>query len=166
MVPVNWERIDADPALSLNDTMKAICEFSIHEEDSKIRVTIHTFPINDSTPRIPPIAQINRWKEQFDELNPLSVSIDTDSHGGYTGFCLKADGIYRNVQTTMLGWSMQLVPEYERKLGLQRNPLDQYKLADFTIKAIGKSDIVEKHKPDIIRFAQSFELIDELPPPL
>lgn len=166
MVADNWERIDIDPAFSLSDTTKAVCEYWIQEGGSKIRVTIHTFPINDSSLRVPPTAQIARWKDQFEELNPLLTSISTESHGGFTGLCLEAEGIYQNAQTTMMGWSMQLALEFERPLSLHREPKDQYKLADFTIKAVGETKIVEKYKPDIKCFAQSFELIDELPPPI
>lgn len=166
MIPNEWQRIALDPSISLIDTMKPIDEYWIQDEESKIRLTIHTFPINASTPHIPPFAQIQRWKEQFEELNPLLTSISPESRGGYTGLFLEAEGLYQNEQTGMLGWSMQLAPEFERQLSLYHEPLDSYKLADFTIKALGTAALIKKHKRAIVQFAQSFELIEELPHPL
>lgn len=164
-VPVGWERIDPDPDHSLEDTTKPICEYLIHEGSIKARITIHTFPIVPSGPRIPPIAQINRWKSQFQELDPLSVCIYPESHGGFSGLGLTAEGVYQNEQVTMMAWSMVLAQEFVAKLELHGNALDRYKLADFTIKIVGNSKLIEINRVDIMRFFKSFELIDELPQP-
>lgn len=166
VVPPKWIRIDPDSTISILDTTQAICEYWIHEQDDKIRITIHTFPIHESIPRIPPIAQINRWKTQFDQLDSLDILITPQSHGGFTGLYFEATGIYQNMPNTMMGWSMQLATEFERKLSLHRSPLDSYKLADFTIKVVGTPSMIERYKPDITQFAKSFELMDELPLPL
>lgn len=157
IVPAHWERKDSDPTLSLTDTTKPIAEFLITDQNESIRLTIHTFP-----PGIPPKAQINRWKEQFDELDPLTSHITKISRAGFIGLFLEASGRLHNKDAIMLGWSMQLAPEYARQLSLQ---LEAYKLADYTIKAMGPSSLMREHHQDIVNFANSFELIDELPAP-
>lgn len=166
IVPSDWKRIDPNPELSIEDTTQAISEFWIIEDHSKVRITVHTFPINEFAPRIPARAQIQRWKDQFDELDPLSIVVLEESHGGFTGLFLEASGIYQNQRTSIKAWSMQLALEFEKKLSWKRNPLDVYKLADFTIKATGDSLMIEKYKSEIMRFGQSFELIEELPHPI
>ncbi len=57
---------------------------------------------------------------------------------------------------------MQLAPAYERQLSLARQPHDNLKRADYTIKSVGPPDLMHKHRADILAFAQSFEMIDEL----
>lgn len=163
LVPNNWIRKDLPSSISIADTIKPICEFSIEEGQENIRLTIHTFPISDSYSRIPPKAQIDRWQKQFDEFNPHLTMITPVSHGGYFGLYLETQGLYQEIPTMMLAWSMQLAPEHERKLSLNRQELDKYKRADYTIKALGALHLMEKHQRDIEQFANSFELIEELP---
>jgi len=49
---------------------------------------------------------------------------------------------------------------------LQHEPDCQNILADYTIKVLGPSDLVNEHKKAIDSFANSFELIEEIPAPL
>lgn len=147
---------------SIADTTKANSEFFIQDKGREIRLTVHTFPFVDDNGRIPPQAQIARWKKQLEELNLLSVQVLPESHGGFSGLYFEGEGS----QGTVMGWSMRLVPAYSRQLSLEKEPLDKLKRADYTIKATGPTDLIERHRPVIIQFAQSFELIDELPPPL
>lgn len=163
-VPLSWIR--KDPSHSIVETTKENCEFCLFDGEDKIRITIHTFPISNHHPRIPPIAQIQRWKEQFDELDLHLTHLSAFGQGGFTGLFLEASGILNDKETTMMGWSMQLAPEYERQLSLHFNSLDSYKRADYTIKVVGPRRIMAIHRQTIKDFAKSFELIDELPHPL
>jgi len=62
----------------------------------------------------------------------------------------------------MIAWSMELANEHERQLHLSARKIDNYKLADYTIKVVGSPHLVDKHKNEIQKFAESFELIEEL----
>lgn len=165
LVPSHWTRQDPSPEESIIDTTKANCAFTIHENDQLIRLTIHTFPILQDTMRIPPQAQIARWKGQFEELDLVATHTIPDAHGGFSGLFFEGEGILHGNDTKVIGWSMQLAPVYERQLNQGRDPLDQYKRADYTIKANGPPDLMNKYRQEIMTFARSFELIDELPAP-
>ncbi len=156
MVPDGWVRKDPPKDESIADTMKPIVEFTIARE---IRLTVHTFPISDK--RIPPRAQIARWQRQFEHLDPQYSTISVQSHDGFAGLFLEAEGLLQGKETMMLGWSMLLAKEYDNLL--LRADL---KRADYTIKAIGPTDLILHHKKEIVHFANSFELIDELTAPL
>ncbi len=68
LAPSSWIRQDPQPDESIADTTKSVCEFYIREEGQSIRLTIHTFPLIQPHSRIPPQAQIARWKRQFEEM--------------------------------------------------------------------------------------------------
>jgi hypothetical protein len=165
-VPSNWIRQDPSTSASIADTTKSICEFYIQEEGQNIRLTIHTFPIIQGHMRIPPQAQIARWKKQFEELDPLASHILPESHGGFSGLYFEGQGILQGSPTKVMGWSMQLASGYERQLSQGQQPLDRLKRADYTIKASGPPVLMDTHRAAIMAFARSFELIDELPSPL
>ena len=169
LVPSQWIRKDPVEFESLADTTKAICEFYIRENGesgAEIRLTIHTFPILKEEERIPPQAQIARWKRQFEDLDVLSTQILPESHGGFSGLYFEGTGTLKNQPAKMLGWSMQLAHLFTRELSLNEQPLDSYKRADYTIKATGPPDFIHQHRKAIRDFAGSFEFIDELPSPL
>ena len=153
-VPIEWVR--KDPTGSIVDTMKPICEFMIEDQ---LRLTIHTFPITDQ--RIPPEAQVQRWMKQFEKIDPLSISQTPISHSGFSGLFLEAQGLLNGKEQKMLAWSLHLAHEYETKLHHER-----LKKADYTLKIVGMPEQVERHRPAIITFVQSFELTDELSAPL
>lgn len=154
-VPTYWIRQDPLPTTSIADTTKPLCEFYIEEEGQHIHLTIHNFPEQ----RIPPMAQINRWLQQFEERKPTHTSISALSHGGFAGLLLEAEGIFKAKPAKVLGWSMQLASEFYQQLEKTQ------KKADYTIKAVGPPDLVNQHRESIGVFADSFELIDELPSP-
>lgn len=173
-VPIGWMRNDPSATSSLTDTTQSLCEFIIKgENSSQIRITIHNFPSTQIKDRIPPNAQIARWKRQFTQLDPTSVSITQQAYAGFSGLLFEGTGRMdsQNQTMTMLGWSMQLAPEHYYSLSglLSRNqsPEDAYVLqqmrADYTIKAVGPQNLIEQHKNEIMAFAHSFELIQELP---
>lgn len=165
LTPAHWIRCDSSVTESIADTTKAICEFYIQEDDRSIRLTIHTFPIVESHIRIPPQAQVARWKKQFEEIDCLANQILPDSHGGFSGLFFEGQGILQGTPHKVMGWSMQLASIYERQLNQENSPLDSRKRADYTIKANGPPDLINKHRADLLLFAHSFELIDELPSP-
>lgn len=164
-VPTAWLRKDPLTDESIADTKKPLCEFLIGEENPSIRLTIHTFPISTSDNQIPPQAQIARWRNQFEQLNPLDTRLTAESHGGFSGLFFEGRGAIHGENVQMLGWSMKLASEYVRKLALELRPTDHLKRADYTIKAVGNPREMEKHRDEIIAFAHSFELIEELPHP-
>lgn len=166
LVPSSWIRQDPPAAESIADTTKSICEFFIHENEQTVRLTFHTFPIADHHMRIPPQAQIARWKRQFEELDLIATYTQPDSHGGFSGLYFEGEGILQGKPLKVIGWSMQLASAYERQLSQGREPLDRMKRADYTIKTSGPPDLMNKYRPAIVAFAGSFELIDELPSPL
>lgn len=165
-VPTHWVRRDPPTDTSIFDTTQSICEFYIQENDQNIRLTIHTFPTIQGHPRIPPQAQIARWKEQLEPLDPLATNVIAESRGGFSGLYFQGEGIFEGKPTKVLGWSMQLASVYDRQLSLERDSFDRYKRADYTIKVIGPPDLINKHHLAIVEFAHSFELIQELPSPL
>lgn len=156
-VPVHWTKFEAHQQDSIKDTTKPICEFRIQDSEDEICITIHTFPFQDATTRIPNSAQIDRWKNQLEALDTVLTQISYDSHAGFFGMKLEA----QNQVCKVLAWSMQLASEHEKQIRLSSQS-DSYKLADYTIKAIGTPFLIEKHQADIQRFANSFEFIDEL----
>lgn len=165
-VPLAWTRKDPSPADSIIDTTKPICEFYIPTEKEPLRLTIHTFPVASAESRIPPLAQVARWKSQFETLDPLHSYVKLLSQGGFVGLFLEAHGIYQGQKQIMLGWSLQLAPEYDRLLAIGSSSFDKQRRADYTIKIAGAPDLIDKHRQALFLFANSFELIEELPHPL
>lgn len=166
-VPKIWIQQNPSSNESIADTTKAITEFFIHEGPAKIRIAIHNFPSNKLEQRIPPIAQISRWKKQFQSLNEASISIKPQAFGGYSGLLFEATGQMQGAQTSILGWVLQLTPEHYRNLSL---PVHQsiaqrhrQMRGDVTIKAVGPADLMAKYRENIMAFARSFQLIDDMP---
>ena len=128
----------------------------------QIRITIHSFPINTSQPRIPPIAQVNRWKKQLIDLDTEAVIIKPQAFSGFVGLYFEGTGTYKKTETTVMALSLKLDPEHER--ALQHSKLKEHEemLSDITIKAIVPNDL-QKHRPALLAFLHSFEFIDEIP---
>lgn len=165
MTPSDWMRKDPSPTESIADTMKPIAEFSIQEGEEVVAITLHTFPVSSEIPSIPAPAQISRWKRQFDPLDIAAAHTEEEAHGGFKGIFFEGSGILNGTPTMVLAWSMQLAPAYIKILSQEKHSLNIKKRADYTIKAIGPPSLLQKHRSDIVAFARSFELIDELPSP-
>lgn len=151
-VPVGWVR--CDPEGSIRDTREPNVSFLI---ESTLKVTVHTFPTESLEERIPPIAQVQRWKQQ---IGAAETRVEPSCHGGFAGLCLEGPSI--------LAWSMQLDLEHYQTLSfLASSPLEEEHFkqmrADYTIKAAGPKEIIERHKEELRFFADSFELIQEIP---
>lgn len=163
--PTSWIYHEIPRNESIFDTKKANGEFHVFHENDKIRITIHTFPYRNSSERIPPQAQISRWKKQFDFLDPLSLLIQPESRGGFSGLYFEGQGKMNQEDIKMMAWAMQLANLYDRQLQLGLNPLDQWKRADYTIKVVGKPELIDQFREEVIQFAHHFEFIHELPAP-
>lgn len=139
-VPKQWHRID--PAHPEPDTTKPIVSFQI---DSDLTLHVHSFP----NLRLPPQAQVARWQRQ----TPGHVTPQT--RGGFAGLFYEA--------ATVLAWSFILDPEHDQTLRLLEVPNHRQMRADYTIKASGTQEAIATHRAAICAFANTFELIDEIP---
>ncbi len=139
-VPKEWQRSDLKN--DLHDTTVPITFF----EADGVHITVHTFP----KMRIPPEAQISRWLKQIVDLQVEDVKVEPVGHGGYLGLRVEAPGL--------IAFAMQMAPEH-----FQRNSEETHRSADYTIKAVGSDDAIAKQRQNILHFAQTFELIEELP---
>lgn len=150
-IPESWVQIDS--LAPLNDTTLPICSF---QKDS-ILVTIHNFP----GIAIPPIAQIERWKSQFKTLDLSSTWTTPQAFGGFCGLYLEAKGVMDGKEVAVLGWSMELDPQLSQYLHPQEKERQIYSC--YTIKAKGSPDAIFQAKDEIIAFANSFGLQQEIP---
>ncbi|MCE5315856.1 MAG: hypothetical protein LLG04_00655 [Parachlamydia sp.] len=161
-MPEGWEK--QQPAYPNTDTTKALAEFFLRGPEGTIRLTFHNFP---SEQDIPPMAQITRWKKQFEHLDPGSVSIDPKAFSGFIGFFFEGSGQLSGETKIVLGWAMQLAPQHFQFLQTPVSRVEASRFrqmrASFTIKTVGPKELMAKHQKAIIAFAESFELIDELP---
>lgn len=176
-VPKDWIRHDSFPEESLTDTTKPLCEFIIVDPNGStqdpIRIVIHNFPYASIEQRIPPRAQVERWQRQFESLATHLTTIQPQAFSGYTGLLFTGVGILKDRETKdreamVMAWALQLPAEHFRAL-TPLNPAasEEAKLmqmrGDVTIKATGPLLAMEQHHDAIVSFAQSFELIEEIP---
>lgn len=150
-VPTGWKRKDLSHIKDKSDTKLPICEFDVDD----IRITIHSFPSYSQNDRIPPIAQVERWKKQFQSLENFTTT--PQAYSGYAGLLFEGTGRLTDGAKHVMGWSMQLASEHYRLIQ------DPQQKADFTIKAVGSVDAMNKRRKEIITFARSFELVEEIP---
>lgn len=164
--PASWHRQFPSDTDSIFDTTKPLCEFLIKENTSMIRITIHNFPTDEIEERIAPASQIARWKRQFEQLDEISLNVKPIAHGGFAGLFFEAIGTLENRKTKVLGWSLQLSAEHYRNLAsIDLSTQNEFKQlrSDYTIKVVGPVELVEKHQAILMLFANSFELIEEIP---
>lgn len=150
-ISLNWKKIEPGSHQNLSDTTLPICSF----EKGNILITVHNFPISSLEQRIPPLAQITRWKEQ--QFHTHNGDVTPSAHGGFGGFRLEA---YDPYGKGMIAYAMQMTPSLFRAIQ------DPQIKADYTIKAVGPSSEIEAERNAIDAFANSFELINPIPSPL
>lgn len=166
-IPKNWVKREPLPEADLSDTTLSIVDFFIVEEDGTIRIALHNFPSRSIEQRIPPAAQVARWQKQITDIDPAAIVIQPISFSGYKGLHFEGAGRKEDSSTMVLGWSLQLADVHYRALTPSSDQPDtnetRERRADVTIKATGPKKLVERHKEEISAFAQSFELIEEIP---
>ncbi len=159
-VPYHWKRVDPLPSVSNADTTKPLVEFWI---DDQVSVNVHNFPSDSLEERIPPAAQVARWRKQLVGLNPKEAVVKPISRAGFAGLFFEGQGH----DVLVMAWSLQLDAEHYRVLlkGENRENGDFLKQmrADVTIKVVGPPDVVESYQDELMDFAGSFELIQEIP---
>lgn len=159
-MPQMWEFNSGEE--SVIDTTLPILEAFYQENGETIRLTVHNFPYQDTAQRIPALAQISRWKQQFDVLQTAQTT--PQAFAGFAGFHLYAEGLNGGVDGAVSAWAMELAPEHERTLSRKTAPSNQTR-SDITIKAVGPKDLMAKQQEVVARIARSFELINPLPNP-
>ncbi len=165
--PGSWQRKDPQSEESIQDSKKALCEFLINNPDGSIRITIHNFPSNQAESRIPPNAQVARWKRQFSQLDAANTLIDQKSWGGFFGLYFEGKGVIEGKSVLVMGWAMQLAPEHYSTLdaAIEDKVFLKQLRAEYTIKAVGSPQSMEYHRQQIHDFARTFELIEDIPAP-
>jgi hypothetical protein len=163
-----WVFHEPDAKESIFDTMKANSEFLIEYPEGTIRIAVHNFPVTNKNDRIPPMAQIARWKRQISEIDQVSLKEDLFAHGGFAGTLIEATGLIDEKKISVIAVAMQLDSEHYQVLSQKSGTEEEQNLyrqqsADYTIKASGPPDIVSKKRKEILKFARSFELIEEIP---
>ncbi len=161
-VPANWNRHDPAFDESISDTMKPLCEFKIASANGDVRITIHNFPSGSLEGRIPPSAQIARWKQQFEQLDLTNIITIPCARGGFSGLYFEATGEMHGTKKTVMGMSMQMAAEHYQNLQ-DHNSKNVQRRADYTIKVQGSPASIEEHRKDLHSFSNSFELIEEIP---
>ncbi len=145
IVPSHWQRLPPQP--NLEDTMKPICEYSIANE---IRLTVHNFPSEQLSQRIPPEAQVKRWQRQAG-----AGTLSHQCQNGFVGLRLETD--------ELIAWAMQLDPELYLSLsGPNASDHDRERRSDYTIKIGGPKSLLEIHRNDLETFTNRFELINPI----
>lgn len=174
-VPEEWLRRDPSEYRSIEDTKLPLVEYFIRDsgEDKEkkpeeIRITVHNFPVDHIQNRIPPAAQVERWERQLQGAEPAKMEKKEKMQGGFAGLFFKGVGKFEGKETAVLGWAMQLDIDHFRSLTyIEASPVEQryYKQmrADYTIKATGPEEMIEKHRDQIETFASTFELIQPIP---
>lgn len=161
-VPSDWIRVNPNVNDSIADTTKPLVEFTIVEGNHSARITVHNFPSNTLEERIPTMAQIERWKKQCHSIESQPVTIP-ESHDGFIGFFLECKYKIGEQKIQLMGWTMQLAPEFYQRLSHDNSYFSRQERADYTIKVVGPEDLILKHREAIMSFANSFELIHALP---
>lgn len=147
---------------SVADTKRPLIECLYGEDEPCIRLTVHNFPYNTPLQRVPPEAQIARWKQQFDSI--ASSQTTPQAFAGFVGLHLFAEGQQSDREWAVSAWSMQLAAEHDRSLARKEAAGSQMR-SDITIKAVGPKELIEEQNSTISDIARSFELLNPLPNP-
>lgn len=160
----DWVPVVKEGEAYTTDTTLPIASFLIGGD---IKLTIHNFPTQFIEERVPTQAQVTRWLKQFEKLNKDSVSITATSHGGFAGVILEASGLMKGEAVAVLAVAMQLATPHYHALSFVPAKEKEFRemRSDFTIKAMGPIESLQKKRAEILEFARSFELIKEIPTP-
>lgn len=155
-IPETMKIYSPEAETSLTDSRLPLLECRIGDT---VRIVFHNFPAYDLEQRIPPQAQIERWKKQLKDINPASIIVTPQAFSGYSGLLFEAEG----KESAVMGWALQIGPDHYRNLSNAQLP-EQMK-ADITIKATGSPLEIAQYRRMLISLARSFELIEEIPVP-
>lgn len=165
-VPESWKKLESTGD-NLQDTKTPLVTFLFTEGNQTFTVTVHNFPLHDIDEQVPPLAQVDRWKRQFETLDPSESELKPVAFGGYTGQFFKGVGIFKGKKMAMLAWSLQLPTEHYRALNHPESALERFKFdqmrSDVTIKVLGPDKLVTLHREDIDKFVNSFHMIEAIP---
>lgn len=164
-MPSNWQPIFPENDAYLSDTTLPILSFRILGEENDLHITIHNFPTQRIEESIPAKMQVIRWQKQFEEIDELCTDCRSVAYSGFSGLIFEGSGTMKGTATSVLAFAMQLIPEHYHTLSNHPQHEKEYKQmrADFTIKATGTPEAINKHRDTIIQFAESFELIQSIP---
>lgn len=154
-IPEGWNVEFPDKEASLIDTKEPLLTL----KKELVTVTFHNFPASHLSDRIPPIAQVTRWKNQLNPIDESSLQITPFAVAGFVGLQFDASGTHKGTPTRILAWSLQLTPELFQKLP---ETASQQK-ADWTLKAVGSPETILLLEPELLTIARSVELIMEIP---
>lgn len=165
-VPSTWKRVETT-TLPLTDTRTPLVTYVFGDEGDLVTVTIHNFPLDQIEDQIPPLAQVERWKRQFEKLIPEETEVKPVAFAGYVGLSLRGHGFIKGRETLIEAWSLQMAPEHFGYLSHPESKslhekYNQMK-GDVTIKIVGPGHVIIKHQPEIDKVIASFHLIEEIP---
>lgn len=172
-VPATWKRLNPAGTEFHEDTTQPICTYFIPDKENQATITIHNFPVREEK-RIPPEAQVERWKQQLRSQEGSLTTVIPQAFAGFIGLRLEGTGTIKNQPVMVMAWAMELAPEHFVALNTQLQQASdaqeakeiEQQCASYTIKAVGPESVMATHRHQLIAFARSFELIEELPEPL
>lgn len=166
-VPQTWVRRDPLPQDPIEDTTQALCEFLINDPDGIIRIAVHNFPSDEAETRIPPAAQVARWKQQLGNEKSDEWVETPVAFAGYSGVEFLGTGKKEEQEIRVFALALQLGHEHFKNLSVPETSSQALRYrqmrGDVTLKALGPAAAMEKQREAILKAFRSFELIDEIP---
>ncbi len=166
-VPRAWVRRDPLPGDPIEDTTQALCEFIINDPEGIIRIAVHNFPTDVAETRIPPAAQVARWKQQLGSYKPGERVEGPIAFGGYGGLQFFGTGKKDEQEFRVIAMALQLGNDHFKNLSVPETSTKTLRYrqmrGDVTLKAQGPLSAMEKQREAILKAFLSFGLIDEIP---
>lgn len=170
-IPAEWVPIKQESMVDLSDTREALCTYQLPHPAGNLTLVIHNFPNDQSSEQIPAQAQVNRWLQQFEELDPLATRLEPQSFSGFQGMRVQAAGIKKGKREALLGWGFNLTGQHYRVLSHPKTTFADTETlrqmrGDITIKVTGPVPAMEHYQEQLLSAAKTFELIEAIPEPL
>lgn len=161
VLPNGW--LAKNTTQPVTDTKFPLIELVYEENGETILLTIHNFPYQNASERIPPQAQINRWKKQFNSLDVAVIK--PQAFAGFVGQLFWGEGEIKGTNAAMYAWAMQLAQEHEKTLAADKCLSQTEIRSDITLKATGPKTLMNEQQDTIFKLVRSFEYINALPMP-
>lgn len=155
--PAHWQKIET-AGLAV-DSREPLAEFLVEEG---VRLAVHNFPRMPKSSGIPPRAQVERWKRQFDRYDEESSSVEPQSFSGFTGLLFHGRGRIGTEEVAVMAWAMEPAAAYRIALDRVEGEVACQRRADVTIKVVGSPALVDKNFEEIMAAARTFEWIEEI----